>query len=118
MKTDTKTDFETIAFRMILNPGQAEAYRDRHDAIWPELQRLLLEAGVIDYSIWLDDETHHLFACLKRRADHAMEPLPSQDVVRRWWDFMADIMAVETDNTPVQVPLVKMFHMVAEAAGR
>lgn len=102
---------ETIAFRMILNPGQADEYRRRHDAIWPELAALLKDAGVTDYSIWLDEETSHLFAVLKRPADHSMDRLPREAVVRRWWDHMADIMAVEPDNTPVQVPLIRMFHL-------
>lgn len=102
---------ETIAFRMNLNPGQEAEYSRRHDEIWPELAALLRDAGVSDYSIWLDEETHHLFAVLKRTADHTMDRLPLEPVVRRWWDFMADIMAVEVDNTPVQVPLRKMFHL-------
>ena len=102
---------ETVAFRMILNPGQAAEYKRRHDAIWPEMARLLKSAGASDYSIWLDEETHHLFAILKRPEDHTMDRLPSETVVRKWWDYMADIMAVESDNTPVQVPLVNVFHL-------
>lgn len=102
---------ESIAFRMVLHPGQAEEYRRRHDEIWPELAALLKMAGVSDYSIWLDEETHHLFAVLKRAEDHTMDTLPMEAVVRRWWDHMADIMATEPDNTPVQIPLRKMFHL-------
>lgn len=102
---------ETVAFRMNLFPGQAEEYKRRHDAIWPELAALLKEAGVSDYSIWLDEDTHHLFAVLKREEEHGMNRLPLEPVVRRWWDMMADIMETETDNTPVQVPLRKMFHL-------
>ena len=102
---------ETIAFRMILHPGQSAEYKRRHDAIFPELAALLKASGVSDYSIWLDEETHHLFAILKRRPDHGMDALPKDAIVRRWWDFMADIMAVEPDHTPVQVPLVRMFHL-------
>lgn len=102
---------ETLAFRMILFPGQAEEYRRRHDAIWPELAALLRQAGVSDYSIWLDEETNHLFAVLKRTEDHRMDGLPAEAVVRRWWDYMADIMQTEADHTPVQVPLQKMFHL-------
>lgn len=103
---------ETIAFRMILKPGHAHEYKRRHDEIWPELETALREAGVSDYSIWLDEETHHLFAVLKRTADHTMDALPDLPVVRRWWDHMADIMAVEAGNVPVQVPLKGMFHLV------
>jgi L-rhamnose mutarotase len=102
---------EAIAFRMNLNRGQAEEYKRRHDEIWPELAALLKQAGASDCSIWLDEETHHLFGILKRPEDHTMDRLPKEAIVRKWWDYMADIMAVEPDNTPVQVPLVRMFHL-------
>ncbi len=102
---------ETIAFRMILNPGQAAEYKRRHDEIWPELSTLLKDSGVSDYSIWLDEETNHLFAILKRTDDHNMDALPKEEIVRKWWDYMADIMVVMDDNEPVQVPLTKMFHL-------
>lgn len=102
---------ETVAFRMNLNRGMAEEYKRRHDEIWPELADLLRQAGVSDYSIWLDEETHHLFAVLKRPQEHGMDRLPAEAVVRRWWDYMADIMETEPDHTPVQVPLRKMFHL-------
>lgn len=102
---------ETFAFRMNLNPGQADEYKRRHDEIWPELAMLLRDAGVSDYSIWLDEESSHLFAILKRAEGHTMSELPRQAIVRKWWDHMADIMDVEADNTPVEVPLLKMFHL-------
>lgn len=40
-----------------------------------------------------------------------MDALPREAVMRKWWDYMADVMAVEADNTPVQVPLTRVFHM-------
>lgn len=102
---------ETVAFRMVLKAGQGTEYKRRHDEIWPELATLLKASGVCDYSIWLDEETNHLFAVLKRSPGHGMDALSSNAIVRRWWDRMADIMAVEPDNAPVQTPLVKMFHL-------
>lgn len=100
---------ERIAFRMNLNPGQAAAYEKRHDEIWPELADALRDAGVSDYSIWLDPETHHLFAILTRTDDHKMDALPDTEIVQRWWAFMADIMETHPDNVPVQVDLKQVF---------
>ena len=102
---------EKYAFKMHLNPGMAEEYRRRHDAIWPELVALLKEAGVKDYSIHLDPETDTLFGVLWRRHDHGMDALPAHPVMQRWWAHMADIMRTKPDNEPVAVPLVPMFHM-------
>ncbi|WP_188908073.1 L-rhamnose mutarotase [Aureimonas endophytica] len=102
---------EKLAFRMVLKPGRAAEYRERHDAIWPDLVHLLRQAGVRDYSIHLDEETHHLFAVLWRPVEHGMDALPAEPVMRRWWDMMADLMEVKPDNEPVAVPLATLFHL-------
>jgi L-rhamnose mutarotase len=101
----------TTAFRMNLNPGMQAEYRRRHDEIWPELVQALKAAGISDYWIFLDPESNHLFAVLKHSERHGMDSLPTQAVVRRWWDYMADIMATEPDHRPCSVPLVPLFHL-------
>jgi len=102
---------ETVAFRMMLNPGMREEYERRHRDIWPDLVDALHNAGVHDYRIFLDEETNHLFAVLARPADHTMDQLPALDVMRKWWDHMADIMQTAPDHTPLQQTLVPVFHL-------
>jgi len=102
---------EKIAFRMFLNPGQVTEYKHRHDAIWPELSALLKESGVSDYSIYLDEEHHVLFATLHRRANHTMDDLPKHPVMKHWWAYMADIMRSNADGSPVVEALPCMFHL-------
>ena len=104
---------ETVAFRMNMNPGEAETYRRRHDDIWPELSQALITAGVIDYRIFLDPESDHLFAVMTRRVDHTLADLPGTDVMQRWWAMMADVMQAGPDNVPVQVDLAPVFHLRA-----
>jgi L-rhamnose mutarotase len=102
---------DQIAFRMTLFPGQAAAYRNRHDAIFPELVDALKAAGISDYSIWLDAEANHLFGILTRSDDHTMDALPDAEIVQRWWAHMADIMATDADNVPVQIALQRVFYL-------
>ncbi|MFN3662376.1 L-rhamnose mutarotase [Yoonia sp.] len=102
---------EKYAFKMQLNPGMEDEYRRRHDAIWPELVDLLHQAGVSDYSIHLDRDTHTLFGVLWRCDDHGMDALPDHPVMQRWWAHMADIMQTGAGNEPVATPLAPMFHM-------
>ena len=102
---------EKYAFKMKLNPGFSEEYKKRHDEIWPELVTILKEAGVSDYSIYLDEETYSLFGVLWRIEDHKMGELPGEEIMQRWWSYMADIMETNPDNEPVAVPLQLMFHM-------
>jgi len=102
---------ETIAFRMTLKPGCEAEYKRRHDEIWPELVELLKAAGISDYSIFLDPETRHLLAMLKRPAWHNMDDLPKHPVMQKWWAFMAPLMDTYPDSSPVQFRLIPMFHI-------
>ena len=99
-----------LAFKMKLNEGQKEAYINRHQAIWPELTKLLKEAGVSEYSIFLDEETNTLFAFQKIEGNSSSQELANHSIVKKWWDFMSDIMEVNPDNSPISKPLDEVFY--------
>lgn len=101
----------TRAFRMKLKPGTVAEYRRRHDEIWPELSEALSEAGIYDYSIFLDEETLHLFAVLKLRSENKIDELPQQPVMKKWWDYMAGLMETVPGNRPREWPLQPMFYL-------
>ena len=101
---------QRIAFKMKLNEGQKAEYKKRHDKIWPELKRLLKESGVSEYSIFLDDETNILFAFQKVTGDGGSQDLGETEIVKKWWNFMADIMEVNKDNSPVTIELEEVFY--------
>ena len=44
---------QRLAFKMKLKPGFKDEYKRRHDALWPELQKLLAESGVRDHTAYL-----------------------------------------------------------------
>jgi L-rhamnose mutarotase len=100
-----------IAFKMKLKPGFAEEYERRHTAIWPELSNLLKDAGIRDYSIFLDEETHTLFAVQQTTAVAGSQDLGKNEIVQRWWKYMADIMETNEDSTPVSIPLREVFKL-------
>ena len=99
------------AFKMKLRPGTAAEYQRRHDAIWPELSAALRAAGIIDYSIFLDEETLTLFAVQKLSAGHTAAALPDLPIVRQWWAHMAPLMETHSDQSPVVTPLREVFHL-------
>ncbi len=98
------------AFKMKLKPGFEAEYKRRHDEIWPELESVLSEAGIEDYSIFLDEETLTLFAVQKLKPDATHQDLPQHPIVKKWWAYMADIMDTHPDNEPVSTPLKEVFH--------
>ena len=102
---------QTVAFKMKLNPGLAEEYKKRHDEIWPELKKLLKDNGISDYSIFLDEETNILFAVQKQDGNGSSQDLGTTEIVKKWWAYMAELMETNPDNSPVSVPLQKVFYM-------
>ena len=96
---------------MKLKPGFEAEYKRRHDAIWPELAALLRQAGISDYSIFLDEETLTLFAVQKLADDNTAASLRTHPVMRRWWDYMAGLMETHPDHSPVEPDLRQMFYL-------
>ncbi|QJW89185.1 L-rhamnose mutarotase [Spirosoma taeanense] len=101
----------TFAFRMKLKPGFSDEYKKRHAAIWPELVALLKQTGVGEYRIFLDEETHLLFAVQEVSGEQSSQELGTTEIVQRWWAYMADIMETNPDNSPVTIPLKEVFYM-------
>jgi L-rhamnose mutarotase len=100
-----------IAFKMTLYTGFAEEYKRRHDILWPELEALLKDTGIRDYSIFIDEETNALFAVFKADDPKLLNDLPDNPVMKRWWAYMRDIMETNADNSPVAVPLKELFYL-------
>ncbi len=102
---------ERVAFKMKLYKGFEEEYKKRHSEIWPELQELLKNSGITEYSIFLDETTNSLFGVLKARDAKILDSLPQQEVMQRWWKYMKDIMETNPDNSPVSIPLDEVFYL-------
>lgn len=98
-----------VAFKMKLKAGFEDEYKKRHDQIWPQLAQELSRNGVHDYSIFFDRETSTLFAVQKLAENNTADKLPQSVIVRKWWDFMSDIMEVNPDNSPVVFELSEKF---------
>jgi L-rhamnose mutarotase len=100
-----------VAFKMKLHPGNQAEYKKRHDEIWPELSALLKEAGVTDYSIFLEEETDTLFAYLKVGDPAILSTLGAKEIMQKWWVHMSDISESEADGKPVIYPLTEVFYL-------
>lgn len=99
------------AFTMKLKPGVVAEYKKRHNEIWPELSRAISEAGISDYSIFLDEETLTLFAVQKQTDNNTAAELPNHPIVKKWWDYMAPLMEVNPDNSPKCGDLKEVFYL-------
>ena len=106
---------QTRAFKMHLNPDQHDAYRRRHDGIWPDLVDALREAGIEDYRIFLDAQTSTLFAVMHYHEDKPVDALPALAIMQKWWAYMADIMPSNADHSPISIPLIPVFALGSSA---
>ena len=102
---------QRVAFKMKLHKGFAEEYKKRHDNLWPELKTLLKHNGISEYLIYLDEETHALFGILKVEDARVLDALPENEVMRKWWDYMQDIMETNEDHSPLSIPLQQVFFL-------
>ena len=103
------------AFRMSVHSGQEREYGQRHRPIWPELERTLLDHGVLTYSIFLDPATRDLFAYVEFESEERWASVASTDVCRRWWRHMRELMPSRADDSPVSVDLTEVFHIGQQA---
>ena len=96
---------------MQLFDGFVDEYKKRHDELWPELEQLLKETGIHEYSIFLDEETNALFGVMNVEDESLLDKLPAHPVMQKWWKYMGDIMESNPDHSPVSVGLKEMFYL-------
>ena len=98
-------------FKMKLYPGMEEEYERRHNELWPEMIDMIHAHGGRNYTIALDPDTLTLFGYIEIDAPERWAAGAEPAINRKWWDFMADIMETNEDNSPVSVDLPVLFHM-------
>ena len=96
---------------MYLNDGMEAEYKRRHDQLWPEMKEMIHEFGGKNYSIFLDRDTNILFGYIEIESEEKWAKSADTAICRKWWDYMADIMRVNPDNSPVSIDLADVFHL-------
>ena len=99
------------AFLMTLKPGCQEEYERRHNPIWPELEAVLKDHGVSNYSIFLDRNTHRLFAFAEIESEERWRQIAETEICQRWWAHMKTLMLTNPDNSPSATELDEVFHL-------
>lgn len=98
-------------FKMKLYEGQKKEYEKRHNLLWPEMKEMIHECGGKNYTIFLDEDTLTLFGYIEIESEEKWAESANTDICRKWWDYMADIMETNPDNSPVSIDLKNVFHL-------
>lgn len=99
------------AFVMTLKPDCQDEYERRHNPIWPELQGILKEHGVSNYSIFLNRATDQLFGYAEIESEELWAQIAQTEVCQRWWAHMKELMLTNPDNSPSATDLIEVFHL-------
>ena len=99
------------AFVMSVDAGKEQEYERRHRPIWPELEAVLKQHGVHNYSIFLLPQTRQLFAYAEIEDEAQWAAIARTEVCQRWWRHMGDVMPSKPDHSPVAADLREVFHI-------
>lgn len=99
------------SFKMKLYPNMAAEYEKRHKALWPEMKEMIHEYGGSNYSIFVDKEINVLYGYIELEDAEKWDKSSDTAICRKWWDYMADIMETNEDNSPVSIDLHEAFHL-------
>lgn len=98
-------------FKMKLFENMEEEYERRHKALCPEMKEMIHAFGGKNYSIFFDKETLTLFGYIEIESEEKWALSAETKICRKWWDYMADIMETNSDNSPVSIDLKPVFHL-------
>ena len=97
---------EKYAWKATIKDGCLEEYKRRHDNLPEEMQSLLREAGICNYTIWnVGNELFGYYEC-KQGVAFAAKVQSDSPVVARWDAYMADILLMEKDPVTGAQPLL------------
>jgi L-rhamnose mutarotase len=97
-----------VGRRTRVKPAAEAQYRDWHRRVWPEIVALTREAGIRNYSIFMDGV--ELFSYFEvDDLDRAISFLSRSEISDRWQALMAPLMDADSAASP-WVVLEEVFH--------
>lgn len=101
---------ERYAWKATVLPGMLPEYIRRHDQIWPEMEDVLTQAGIRNYTIWnVGDQLFGYYECPS--VEFAAKIQAESPVVARWNVYMKDVMVMDTDPETGAQPLMKQVFL-------
>ncbi len=98
---------EKYAWKAKIIEGKQEEYKKRHNEIWPEMVKVLKDAGISNYTIWMSgDEVFGYYEC-EKGVEYAAEVQKNSPIVDKWNEYMKDVMIMEMDPVTGAQPLLK-----------
>lgn len=103
---------EKYAWKGYIIDGKKDEYIKRHNEIWPEMIKVLKEAGICNYTIWCNgNELFGYYEC-EKGVDFAAKTQANSPIVDKWNEYMKDVLILPMDPVTGAQPLLeKVFEL-------
>ena len=102
-----------ICFVLQVKPNRLEEYKERHRAVWPEMQAALQETGWKNYSLFLRPDGLLVGYLETNDFEHARTEMAKREINRRWQSEMSSFFEQVDGKLPdhAMEPLEEVFHL-------
>jgi L-rhamnose mutarotase len=111
---------EHVCFVLQVKPERLREYKERHRAVWPEMQAALRETGWNNYSLFLRSDGLLVGYLETDDFDRARSEMAKRKINRRWQNEMAAFFVDSDGKSPDESmnPLEEVFHLDRAARDR
>lgn len=104
---------QRICFTLQVRPEKLEEYKQRHHAVWPEMQQALRDSGWNNYSLFLRSDGLLIGYLETEDFDRARSAMTGREVNNRWQREMMPFFVQPNDVAPdcAMSPIEEVFHL-------
>jgi len=104
---------QRVCFLLKVKPHMLAEYKQRHQAVWPEMREALTKAGWHNYSLFLRDDGLLIGYVETPDFQDTIRQMAESDVNRRWQAEMADFFDGSLGSSADEqiVPIPEVFHL-------
>jgi L-rhamnose mutarotase len=104
---------QRVCFVLQVRPERMAEYKERHKAVWPEMQQALRETGWSNYSLFLRPDGMLIGYLETENFPAAVNAMAAREVNARWQKEMVEFFTNPPGVSPDQamLPLEEIFHL-------
>jgi len=104
---------ERVCFLLQVRPERLQEYKERHRAVWPEMQQALQETGWCNYSLFLRPDGLLVGYLETENFERAREEMGKREINERWQREMAPFFVQSSGDLPDRalLRLKEIFHL-------
>ena len=108
-----KNHMQRVCFVLQVRRDRLEEYKQRHGAVWPEMQQALRESGWRNYSLFLRSDGLLVGYLETEDFERAKAAMAQREVNERWQREMASFFVQPSGELPDRAicPLEEVFHL-------